>query len=226
MPELSASRVLEQISPTDRGSMLQTLLLASARQEAGMDLWAVAGPYLVKVEKMDLAAAPAGGVPRMSLTPLPPTLGPLRSVQPALIDGRRVLLVGARSGVLLVRPGDSGEPTAYGDAAIDSALGFSRVVYQPPHGDAPLRWSVVMAMPASSGGTSATPPLPSTSYVATGYRSMLCHWPVRFPRRFPVSAASARSAAAWPGHGTFNYWTMPGSFSASAARSGCWTVRI
>jgi hypothetical protein len=135
-PELSASRVLEQISPTDRGSMLQTLLLASARQEAGMDLWAVAGPYLVKVEKIDAAATP-GGAPKMSLTPLPPTLGPLRSVQPAMIDGRRVLLVGARSGVLLVRPGEHGEPTAYGDATIDSPLGFSRVLFQPAHGDMP-----------------------------------------------------------------------------------------
>jgi len=136
-PELSASQVLEQISPTDRGSMLQTLLLASARQEAGMDLWAVAGPYLVKIEKMDVKGAPAGGAPKMSLTPLPPTLGPLRSVQPAMIDGRRVLLVGARSGVLVVRPGEPDEPTAYADATIDSPLGFSRVVYQPAHGDTP-----------------------------------------------------------------------------------------
>src|SRR4051812_2228348 len=43
-PELSAGQILERISPSDRGSMLQSLLLASARSEAAQDLWAVAGP--------------------------------------------------------------------------------------------------------------------------------------------------------------------------------------
>jgi hypothetical protein len=189
-PELSASRVLEQISPTDRGSMLQTLLLASARQEAGMDLWVVAGPYLVKVEKMGPAAAPLG-VPKMSLTPLPPTLGPLRSVQPAMIDDRRVLLVGARSGVLVVRPGEHGEPTAYADATIDSPLGFSRVVYQPAHGEVPaslvgchgdagiVRWDISntaapmsvlrrdqLPFDAMSSSGAVPPPLPGVSGVS------------------------------------------------------------
>src|SRR5688572_11401993 len=86
-PELSAGRVLEQMSPADRGSMLQTLLLAEGRQDAAADLWAVAGPYLVRVDAKN-------GPARTALTPLPPTLGPLRSVQPAQVEGQRVILVG------------------------------------------------------------------------------------------------------------------------------------
>ena len=40
--------------------------------------------------KVDPHATP----PKTELIPLPPTLGPLRSVRPAEIDGRPVLLVG------------------------------------------------------------------------------------------------------------------------------------
>lgn len=121
-PELSAGQVLEQISAGDRGSVLQTLLLASARQDAASDLWAVAGPYLVQIDARE-------NPPRTELTPLPPTLGPLRSVQPARVNGERVLLVGARSGFMVVRPGSAGEPAMYSDPSVNSQFGFSRVVY-------------------------------------------------------------------------------------------------
>src|SRR4051794_28711649 len=107
-PELSAGQILERISPSDRGSMLQSLLLASSRSEAAQDLWAVAGPYLVKIDARPAFAAAGGtpgGLPRTELTPLPPTIGPTRSVQPATVDGERVLLVGCRAGFLVVRPG-------------------------------------------------------------------------------------------------------------------------
>ncbi len=121
-PDLSAGDVLEQISPADRGSVLQTVLLASAKQEDAKDLWAVAGPYLVKV---DGRSTP----PKTELTPLPPTLGPLRSVQAAMVQDERVLLVGARSGFFLVRPDRPSEAQAYPDPGIESSLGFSRVIY-------------------------------------------------------------------------------------------------
>lgn len=142
-PELSAGQVLEQISAGDRGSVLQTLLLASARQEAASDLWAVAGPYLVRVDARE-------NPPRTELMPLPPTLGPLRSVQPARVNGERALLVGARSGFMVVRPGSAaGEPEMYADPCVNSQLGFSRVVYAGDahgfyacHGDAGVvRWA-------------------------------------------------------------------------------------
>src|SRR5687768_1124583 len=87
-PNLSAGQLLQQLNPADRGSMLQTLLMATASQasqasadsaQQAVSLWAVAGPYLVRV---DAKAQP----PKPELTPLPPTLGPLRSVQPADVD--------------------------------------------------------------------------------------------------------------------------------------------
>ncbi len=49
-PELSAGRVLEQVSPADRGSMLRTLLMAGAQEQRKPSLWAVAGPYLVRID--------------------------------------------------------------------------------------------------------------------------------------------------------------------------------
>jgi hypothetical protein len=131
-PELSAGQVLQQISPADRGSVLQTLLLASASPGSRRDahtLWAVAGPYLVRID----AAQEAGAAHHTELIPLPETVGPLRSVQPADVDGQPVLLVGARSGFLLVRPDDPTRAEIYCDPELDSPLGFSRVVYWSAH---------------------------------------------------------------------------------------------
>jgi hypothetical protein len=123
-PELSPGRVLEQISAGDRGAVLQTLLLASAREEKAGDLWAVAGPYLVKIDR-------SGGAAQPRLFPLPPELGPLRSVQRATIEGKRSLLVGARSGFLKVDPENPGEAQLFKDSPpTESALGFNRVVYR------------------------------------------------------------------------------------------------
>lgn len=127
-PELSAGQVLQQISPSDRGSVLQTLLLASASSGAPRPstLWAVAGPYLVRIGTGGDGAAPAP-----ELLPLPESVGPLRSLQPAEVDGQRVLLVGARNGFLVVRPDAPSEPQIYADPELESPLGFSRVIYWP-----------------------------------------------------------------------------------------------
>ena len=148
-PDLSAGQVLQQIGPADRGAVLQTLLLASASPGGGaragpQRLWAVAGPYLVRVE----AADPTGAA-RTELLPLPETLGPLRSVQSAEVEGERVLLVGARSGLMVIHPDAQTPPEVYADPELDSALGFSRVVYWPQrdrfvgcHGDGGIvQWS-------------------------------------------------------------------------------------
>lgn len=141
-PELTTGRLLGQLNPADQGQMLQTLLLASAKQEQAAELWAVAGPYLVRID------ARQDGPPRTPLSPLPPTLGPLRSVQPAHVNGERTLLIGARSGFMVYRPGSEDEPEMYPDPSIESQLGFSRVVYHGPdrgfvasHGEAGIvRW--------------------------------------------------------------------------------------
>jgi hypothetical protein len=124
--DLSAGHVLQQISPADRGALLQTLLLASAKG-AKQDLWAVAGPNLVRI---DFAA---DGPPRHQLFPLPQTLGPLRSVQPTEVIGGRLLLVGARSGVFIVNPAEpEATPKEYADPDVTSQLGFSRAVWLGP----------------------------------------------------------------------------------------------
>jgi len=148
-PDLSAGQVLQQISPGDRGAVLQTLLLASASGGAAgvpQALWAVAGPSLVRVD----GVGGDGGAPaQVRLIPLPETAGPLRSVQPAEVDGERVLLVGARSGFMVVRPEAPQEPETYHDRELDSPLGFSRVLYWPQqdrfvgcHGDGGIvQWS-------------------------------------------------------------------------------------
>lgn len=123
-PGLSAGQVLQQISPSDRGSVLQKLLLASASGGVGAppDLLAVAGPHLVRIDR-------AEGAYRPELTSLPETLGPLRSAQSADVDGRRMLLIGAQGGFLLVPAGESGEVVAYADPGLESPLGFNRVIY-------------------------------------------------------------------------------------------------
>jgi hypothetical protein len=127
-PDLSPSRVLQQINPADQGAMLQSLLMAAANQQAAQKLWAVAGPYLMRV---DARAADGRVAPKPELFPLPPTLGPLRSVQAADVDGRRALLVGARSGFFLVHADSPSEARAFHDPGADSPNGFNRVVWWP-----------------------------------------------------------------------------------------------
>jgi hypothetical protein len=120
-PGITPGAVLQQISPSDQGTMLQTLLLAAGKERTTKGLWAVAGPYLVKVD-------PRVSPPKLELIALPETLGPLRSVQPAEVDGQGVLLVGARSGVMVVSPDKPGEPQLYNDPDVVTQMGFSRAI--------------------------------------------------------------------------------------------------
>jgi hypothetical protein len=124
-PELSPGRVLQQISVGDRGAMLQTLLLASAKETEASDLWAVAGPYLVRIDRSDSGIRP-------QLYPLPPELGPLRSVQPATVNGKSSLLIGARDGIMSVNSRNPTEPPQlfHDQPSTESALGFNRAVYR------------------------------------------------------------------------------------------------
>jgi hypothetical protein len=121
-PGITPGAVLQQISPSEQGVMLQTLLLAAGKASATKQVWAVAGPSLVKVDPRVLPA-------KLELFALPVALGPLRSVQPAEIDGQAVLLVGARSGVLVVNPEKPGDaPRSFVDPEVASQMGFSRAV--------------------------------------------------------------------------------------------------
>ncbi len=122
-PELSPGQVLGRLSPRDQASVLRTLLMSQAREDQA-ELFLVSGPSLARV---DFSAASAPIVRRLEI---PESLGPLRSVQPARIDGERWLLIGARSGMMVVDPADS-SPEAiacYADPGIDTAMGFSQCV--------------------------------------------------------------------------------------------------
>jgi hypothetical protein len=139
-PNLSAGQVLAQINPADRGSMLRSLLLASAQQADGRcpALWAVAGPSLMRIEATDATAQP-------KLFTLPTDLGPLRSVHPAEIDSAPALLIGAQRGFFLVRPDDPAATKTFAYPGLESSLGFNRILHAGPdrgffgtHGEAGL----------------------------------------------------------------------------------------
>lgn len=117
-PSITPGRVLEQLNPGDRRPMLQTLLMASAGQTAQPDLWAVAGPYLVRIGVQLGSFQP-------ELFPLPPVAGPLRSVQ--VLDGRA--LVGARNGVFVTSLTDPAQAEAYLDPNLTGEHGFTRVMF-------------------------------------------------------------------------------------------------
>lgn len=119
-PGLAPGEVLRQISPNDQGAMLQSLLLASAKEKTTEAIWAVAGSSLVRID-------PRASSPRTQLINLPTTLGPLRSVQPGP-EGS--LLVGARGGIIHVDPNKAEDAVCYADPAINSQLGFSRAVWR------------------------------------------------------------------------------------------------
>ncbi len=177
-PGITPGAVLQQISPSDQGVMLQTLLLAAGKDAAAKHLWAVAGESLVRI---DARTTP----PQIQLFPLPTTVGPLRSVQAAEIDGRPVLLVGARSGVLLVNVAapDAG-PEIYHHAANSSQMGFNRAVIWrhgiwASHAEAGIvAWDLgVFAQPKSvtrpASAPFAPPQVPTApSYAATSMVSM------------------------------------------------------
>jgi hypothetical protein len=176
MPGLSPGRLLEQINPIDRGTTLQSLLMASGTKSQQQILWAVAGPNLVKI---DAAATP----PEVKLMPLPDNAGPLRSVQSATINGRPMLLVGARCGVMVLSPDSPAEARIYLDPTVQTQLGFNRVVAHgnevwASHGEAgvvgwmtdtperpPQRFS---ANPAGGESGPAPPPLAGARAVSGG----------------------------------------------------------
>jgi hypothetical protein len=119
-PGLSPGQILDRVNPADRGSMLETLLLATS-SGGERELWVVAGPNLVRIN-------PRVEPPTTQLIPLPTHLGPLRSVQPSEINGSNRLLIGAQTGVFLFDPSARDQTIEYADTEIASPLGFNSVV--------------------------------------------------------------------------------------------------
>jgi len=117
VPSITPGKLLEQVNPADRGMMLDTLLMAGAGTMASQpDLWAVSGPYLVRIDVK-------GESPQSKLIALPATAGPLRSVRAQ--NGK--LLIGARSGVLIVDPANPDGAQDYHHPALVSEHGFTSV---------------------------------------------------------------------------------------------------
>jgi hypothetical protein len=172
-PELSAGDVLKQVGAADQGLMLQTLLLAAGKSQQNLCLWAVAGGALVKI---DGRATPA----TLEQVAMPSALGPLRSVQPARLDGVDVLLVGARAGVIAFDP-KTRETREYADPSIQSPLGFSKAVVWNGqiwgcHGEAGIvGWKVnepgtpaVVTRPTELRTGDNPPPLPTPQQQTVG----------------------------------------------------------
>jgi hypothetical protein len=136
-PALTPGRVLEQLNPTDRGAMLETLLMGAAEQGEQPDLWVVGGAKLVRVgfgRKSGSSQYPfdklrAGlrtgvwGAVEPQLISAPTGAGPLRSVR---WSGDR-LMVGAQKGVMVYGPGVMENPEIYLDPELSSEHGFSGV---------------------------------------------------------------------------------------------------
>jgi hypothetical protein len=122
VPGITPGKLLEQISPADRGQMLDTLLMAGANAQGRSttaDLWAVSGSTLIRIDDAGKAQA----------IPLATTLGPLRSVNAQ--DHK--LLIGARGGVFLIDPANPQRAAAYEYTALKSEHGFTAVTQIDSH---------------------------------------------------------------------------------------------
>jgi hypothetical protein len=125
VPSITPGKLLEQVNPADRGMMLDTLLMAGASNQTGVnhpDLWAVSGPYLVRVDvKVDS--------PQPKLIQLPTDVGPIRTAR--VENG--IMLVGARSGVLVVDPTNPQDAQVYCHPTLASEHGFTSVTQIGDH---------------------------------------------------------------------------------------------
>jgi hypothetical protein len=116
-PELSPGQVLSRIGVTNQAEVFRALVLASVEKSAKSQLWAVAGPHLIRIDGTESV--------RAELIDVPQDLGPLRSVN-AASDGR--LLLGCRAGVLVLDPQSPAEGIRYRDPETTSQLGFNAAV--------------------------------------------------------------------------------------------------
>jgi hypothetical protein len=115
-PGLSAGKIIEKFSATDRGPMLQSLLLASSNAATPSQLWAVAGAQLLKIN-------PHIHPPTMEMIDLPTKFGPLRSVK---ITGKH-FLIGAQTGILRAPLENPLGAQFFACPNLNSQLGFNSV---------------------------------------------------------------------------------------------------
>ncbi|HEX4054590.1 MAG TPA: hypothetical protein VHX86_10030 [Tepidisphaeraceae bacterium] len=116
-PELSPGQVLSRIGAADQADVFRAIVAASAKNAERVKLWAVAGPYLISIEREES--------PRAEMIAAPDDLGPLRSVRG---DGSGGLLLGCRSGVLRMNPDSPKDAGKYHDPDVNSQLGFNSAI--------------------------------------------------------------------------------------------------
>jgi len=124
-PDMPAGQILQRLAPADpgeRAEMLRAVLICGAKESTGQKLFAAAGPNLIRIDSPELESSRPPTTEILSPTD---ALGPFRSVQKAMLDGKNRLLIGARSGVLVVDPENLGDTTTYRDPGAIWQGGFN-----------------------------------------------------------------------------------------------------
>lgn len=120
-PDLPAGKLLDKISPPDRGLALQSLLLASAEESQPKLLWGVAGSFLLKID-------PRQTLPSIESIELQNEFGPFRSIQLIHSGEKMIQLLGAQRGIVWIENGDLKTMIGYRAPDSESVLGFNSVV--------------------------------------------------------------------------------------------------
>jgi hypothetical protein len=120
-PLLTDGQALARFATTDQADLLKSLLMSSAGPASDC-LWAAAGSALVRISHIDGSSGP----PATELVLVSDRLGPLRSVQWARLDGRNVILAGARTGIWIIDPQYAADAQPFENPGMTSILGFNR----------------------------------------------------------------------------------------------------
>jgi hypothetical protein len=126
VPSITPGKLLQQLNPSDRGTMLDTLLMAGGQtQTTPPNLWAVSGAHLIQLDlKSNSFQNDTQLQSQPQLFPLPTTAGPLRSIRAS--SGK--LLIGARSGVIIADPTKpTSAATVYHHPTLTGEHGFTSV---------------------------------------------------------------------------------------------------
>jgi hypothetical protein len=119
-PERSPGQLLSHLPPADQSDILLSTLRCAAEADVPSDLYAAAGPHLLRLDPREPSLNP-------TLLVTPQSLGPLRSVHPASVDSRAVLLLGARDGIILFDSSNPEDAVLYKDPR-PHTMGFNRAI--------------------------------------------------------------------------------------------------
>ncbi len=110
--------VIDAESEEERRDFLAAMIDSASIRAPQRTLCAISGDSLLMLNP----AAPSD----INTLPLPADLGPLRSAMMIDLDGRPNILVGARSGLILLDPASPANPKLFEDPSLQSTLGFNQ----------------------------------------------------------------------------------------------------